>query len=95
MTASAGALSVGREGTGTLNVTHGGVVTVGGTVFGSTASASGSASILVDGIGSLLDAGSHAILLGINNNSLDPADAAHGTATLAVRDGGWRRARSR
>ena len=87
LTAATGALSIGREGTGMLNVTGGGVVTVGGTVFGSTVSSTGSASILVDGTGSLLDAGSNAILLGINNGSLNPLDP-HGTATLNVRDGG-------
>jgi T5SS/PEP-CTERM-associated repeat protein len=88
LTAANGALSVGRQGTGTLSVTGGGVVTVGGTVFGSTNSITGSSSIRVEGAGSLLDAGGNDILLGISNNSLDPNDPNHGTATLDVRDAG-------
>jgi T5SS/PEP-CTERM-associated repeat protein len=83
----AGFLSVGREGSGTLNITNGGVVTVGGTVFGSTFSAAGTSTILVDGIGSKLNNGTGSILVGINNATLNPADP-HGTSTLNVRSGG-------
>ena len=85
LTASAGMMSIGREGSGTLNVLDGGVVTVGNTVFGSTVSSTGSATILVQGAGSRLDAGSNDILVGIATNK--SAAATHGTAELNVRDG--------
>lgn len=83
-----GSMSIGRAGSGTLNITNGGSVIVGGTVFGSTPTVTGSSLIVVDGVGSKLDAGTNSILLGINNNSLDPNDPIHGTATLNVRGGG-------
>jgi len=86
--ASLGSMSIGRQGSGTLNITNGGSVIVGGTVFGSTPSVLGSSLIVVDGGGSKLDAGNNSILLGINQGSLDPNDPAHGTATLNVRGGG-------
>jgi T5SS/PEP-CTERM-associated repeat protein len=85
--AANGMFSIGRLGSGALNVTNGGQVVAGGTVFGSTVGPTGSSSILVDGTGSKLNAGSNDILLGINND-LNPANTNHGTATLNVRNGG-------
>jgi T5SS/PEP-CTERM-associated repeat protein len=55
--ASVGMMSLAREGNGTLNVQAGGVVAVGNTVFLSTISSAGSATVRVDGPGSMLDAG--------------------------------------
>ena len=87
LNAGSGVFSIGREGTAALSVIDGGVVVAGGTVFASTVSSTGSAAILVAGVGSKFDAGSNNILLGINNNLLQ-SDPNHGVATLNVRDGG-------
>jgi len=84
--ASVGMMSLAREGNGTLNVQAGGVVAVGNTVFLSTISSAGSATVRVDGPGSMLDAGSHDILVGIANSKTN--DPNHGTAVLDVRNGG-------
>lgn len=86
LNAAAGMISVGREGTGSLSVLGGGTVTAGNTVFLSTVSGTGSSSVLVQGAGSKLDAGSSDILTGI---AIDKSSAVtHGTAELNVRDGG-------
>lgn len=86
LTAAGGMLSLGREGTATLNVQSGGVVTTGNTVFLSSVSSAGSSNVLVEGAGSRLDAGTSDILVGI---ATDKSNAlTHGTAELNVRDGG-------
>ncbi|MCA0185072.1 MAG: hypothetical protein LCH90_03590, partial [Proteobacteria bacterium] len=86
LTAASGMLSLGREGTATLNVQSGGVVTAGNTVFLSSVSSAGSSNVLVEGAGSRLDAGTSDILVGI---ATDKSNAlTHGTAELNVRDGG-------
>ncbi len=83
-----GGISLARLGTATLAVLEGGVVTVGGTLFGSTVSPLGRADILVAGEGSTLDVGTFAVLVGINVLTLALDDPNHGTATLDVREGG-------
>jgi T5SS/PEP-CTERM-associated repeat protein len=97
LNAPAGNISLGRGGSATLDVLAGGQV-VGSqtatTVFGSTALASGTTNILVDGVGSKITADQ--VLLGVGLGSFAPGatpvpdfgSTAHGTGTVDVRNGG-------
>ena len=91
-----GHISIGREGAGTLNVLGGGAVTAASTsdpskstVYGSTASTSGTTNILVDGVGSELTA--NQVFLGVGlaaSTTPNFSSSNHGTGTLDVRNGG-------
>lgn len=97
LNAPAGYISLGREGSGTLNVLAGGQVVgsqTASTVFGSTATTSGTTAILVDGTGSKLTADQ--MLLGVGLGTFTPGtrpipnfgSTNHGNGTLDVRNGG-------
>jgi T5SS/PEP-CTERM-associated repeat protein len=97
LNAPAGYISLGREGSGTLNVLAGGQVVgsqTASTVFGSTATTSGKTAILVDGTGSKLTADQ--MLLGVGLGTFPPGtrpipnfgSTNHGNGTLDVRNGG-------
>jgi T5SS/PEP-CTERM-associated repeat protein len=97
LNAPAGNISLGRGGSGTLNVLAGGQVvgsTTATTIFGSTREVSGTTDILVDGAGSTITADQ--VLLGVGLGSFAPGatpvpdfgSTAHGTGTLDVRNGG-------
>ena len=96
LAASGSSISLGRAGTASFSVLAGGQASSLGSYYASTATTTGSTSIIVDGAGSRLTAGGR-VLVGIAtdpatgsqlNQGFDAASTAHGTATLNVRNGG-------
>ena len=78
----ADALVVGRNGTGTVNITNGGVLTTDGISYlGYRRGATGT--VVIDGTGSRWDAGGLGVVVGGNDGSLTG-----GTGTVIVRNGG-------
>jgi T5SS/PEP-CTERM-associated repeat protein len=89
-------VSIGRDGTGSLEVLSGATFSTGGSIYGSIAATDGHSSIVVSGTGSVLTVGGN-LLVGIAgipstgsqlNEDFDATSTLHGTSDLNVTNGG-------
>lgn len=82
-----GNLSIGREGTGAVNVFRNADLTA-NVVFMSTLGLQGQSSLSV-GVGATLSAAAVYAGIGLGPGGYDAANPQHGTAVIATRDSGW------
>jgi T5SS/PEP-CTERM-associated repeat protein len=89
-------VSIGRDGTGSIEVLSGATFSTGGSIYGSVAATDGNSSVVVSGQGSVLTVGGN-LLVGIAgvpatggqlNEDFDPASTLHGASSLNVTNGG-------